>query len=55
MSGPPQSLVEAAYVLARMARQFVKLESRYNKDWQGEMKLTCKNANGSKVALYKNE
>ncbi len=53
--GRHKSLVEAAYVLARMSKQFAKLESRDNRDWQGEMKLTCKSANGSKVALYEDE
>ncbi|KAI0006842.1 cytochrome P450 alkane hydroxylase-like protein [Xylariaceae sp. FL0662B] len=49
--GRQKSLVEASYVLARMAMQFEKLESRDDRDWKGEMKLTCKNGNGCKVAV----
>ncbi|KAI1407124.1 cytochrome P450 alkane hydroxylase-like protein [Hypoxylon sp. FL1857] len=51
--GRQKSLVEAAYVLARMVMKFEKLESRDDQEWKGEMKLTCKSANGCKVALYK--
>lgn len=51
--GRQKSLVEAAYVLARLAREFPKLESRDAEEWKGDMKLTCKSANGCKVALYK--
>lgn len=50
--GRQKSLVEAAYVLARLARQFPRLESRDDEEWKGDMKLTCKSANGCKVALY---
>lgn len=50
--GRQKSLVEAAYVLARLARQFPRLESRDDQEWKGDMKLTCKSANGCKVALY---
>ena len=45
-------LVEAAYVLLRLAKKFEVLESRDKEDWVGEMKLTCKSKNGCKVALY---
>ncbi|KAI0379219.1 cytochrome P450 alkane hydroxylase-like protein [Hypomontagnella monticulosa] len=51
--GRQKSLAEAAYVLARMAMRFEKLESRDDREWKGEMKLTCKSANGCEVALYK--
>ncbi|KAI1078833.1 cytochrome P450 [Whalleya microplaca] len=50
--GRQKSLVEASYVLARMAMKFEKLENRDDRQWKGEMKLTCKNANGCNVALY---
>lgn len=50
--GRQKSLVEAAYVLARLACQFPRLESRDYEEWKGDMKLTCKSANGCKVALY---
>ena len=48
-----QPLVEASYVLVQMAITFETLESRDNAPWKGEFKLTCKNSNGCKVALYK--
>lgn len=50
--GRQKSLVEAAYVLASLALQFPRLESRDDEEWKGDMKLTCKSANGCKVALY---
>lgn len=51
--GQQKVLVEAAYTLARMAVRFETLESRDEKPWKGDIKLTCKNANGCKVALYR--
>lgn len=50
--GRQKSLAEAAYVLARLASRFPRLESRDEEEWKGDMKLTCKSANGCKVALY---
>lgn len=50
--GRQKSLVEAEYVLARMAQRFERMESRDSMDWKGDMKLTCKNANGCKVAVF---
>lgn len=50
--GRQKSLVEAAYVIARLARQFQRLDSRDDQEWKGDMKMTCKSANGCKVALY---
>jgi len=51
--GQQKLLVEAAYVLVRMATSFERLESRDEKMWKGDIKLTCKNVNGCKVALYR--
>jgi cytochrome P450 len=51
--GKQKVLVEAAYVLVRMAKRIEKLESRDSEDWEGEVKLTCKSKNGCKVALYR--
>lgn len=51
--GQQKALVEAAYVLVRMASTFGTLQSRDNAPWKGELKLTCKSANGCKVALVK--
>jgi cytochrome P450 len=50
--GQQKVLVEAAYVLVRLAKQYSKLESRDSSAWEGEMKLTCKSKNGCKVALF---
>lgn len=52
--GKQKVLVEAAYVLLRLAQRFEVLESRDKSDWVGENKLTCKSKNGCKVALYRN-
>jgi cytochrome P450 len=49
--GQQKVLVEAGHVLLSLAKTFANLESRDSKDWTGELKLTCKNANGCKVAL----
>ncbi|KAF1951020.1 cytochrome P450 [Byssothecium circinans] len=49
--GQQKVLVEAAFVLIRMAKAFAELESRDSKEWKGELKLTCKSANGCKVAV----
>jgi cytochrome P450 len=51
--GQQKVMVEAAYVLVRLAKQYSKLESRDTSPWEGEMKLTCKSKNGCKVALSK--
>jgi cytochrome P450 len=51
--GQQKVLVEAAYVLVRLAKEFGRLESRDKEDWVGEMKLTCKSKNGCKLALYR--
>ena len=50
--GKQKVLVEAAHVLLRLAKTFTTLESRDDKPWKGELKLTCKSANGCKVALH---
>jgi cytochrome P450 len=52
--GKQKVLVEAAYVLVRLAKAFEVLESRDKQDWVGELKMTCKSKNGCKVALYRN-
>ncbi|KAJ4347351.1 uncharacterized protein N0V89_011292 [Didymosphaeria variabile] len=44
--GQSKVLVEAAYVLVRMARRYEMIESRDGKAWKGDVKLTCKDANG---------
>jgi hypothetical protein len=44
-------MAEPAYVLVRIAVAFTCLKSRDNKPWKGDLKLTCQNANGCKVAL----
>lgn len=49
--GKQKVLAEASYVLVRMASAFEKLESSDDQDWKGELKITCKSANGCKVAL----
>jgi len=51
--GQQKVFVEAAYLLVRMTGTFETLESRDNAEWKGELKLTCKNANGCKVALHR--
>lgn len=50
--GRDKALVEAAFVLSRLALRFVALEGRDARAWKGEMKLTCQNANGCLVGLF---
>lgn len=49
--GQQKALIEASYVLVRFARAFSKIHSKDNKPWQGELKMTCKSANGCKVSF----
>lgn len=49
--GQQKATIEASYVLARLAQSIEKLESRDSRDWKGELKMTCKSANGCKVAI----
>jgi cytochrome P450 len=53
--GQQKVLVEAAYVLMRLARRYDRIESRDSSAWEGELKLTCKNKNGCKVALFRGD
>jgi hypothetical protein len=45
-------LAKEAYTLMRMAVKFERLEGRDDKSWKGDVKLTCKNANDCRIALY---
>ncbi|TGO70696.1 hypothetical protein BELL_0682g00030 [Botrytis elliptica] len=47
--GQQKALVEAAYTIAKIAQVYKGLESRDDRDWEGEWKLTAKNVNGCKV------
>ncbi|KAF2836968.1 hypothetical protein M501DRAFT_1006904 [Patellaria atrata CBS 101060] len=49
--GQQKVLAKAAHVIARLTSIIESLESRDEKEWKGELKLTCKSANGCKVAL----
>jgi len=49
--GKDKALVEAAYVIARLAREFDVLESRDAKPYRASVSLTMKNTNGCKVAF----
>jgi cytochrome P450 len=50
--GQQKVLVEAAYTLMRLAARFEILESKDVRPWNGDVKMTCKNANGCKIALF---
>ncbi|KAI1270295.1 cytochrome P450 [Xylariaceae sp. FL1019] len=49
--GQQKAMIEASYFLARLARHLQTLESRDERDWVGELKLTCKSKNGCRVAV----
>ncbi|TGO11682.1 hypothetical protein BTUL_0104g00270 [Botrytis tulipae] len=52
-AGQKKALVEASYTVAKIAQVYKGLESRNNRDWEGEWKLTAENVNGCKVNLCK--
>lgn len=47
--GQQKAPVKAAYVLVRVSPETVILTSRDSRDWKGELKITCKSANGCKA------
>jgi cytochrome P450 len=47
-----KAMIEASYVLARLAGAIERLENRDSGEWRGKLKMTCKSANGCKVAAY---
>lgn len=49
--GQRKALFEAAFVLVRLAQKYRVCESRDDRPWEGEMKLTCKSKHGCKVAF----
>ncbi|KAF2675780.1 cytochrome P450 [Lentithecium fluviatile CBS 122367] len=49
--GKEKVLAEAAFVVARLAQRFEKLESEDARPWKGKMRLSAKNLNGCKVCL----
>ncbi|KAF2727650.1 cytochrome P450 [Polyplosphaeria fusca] len=50
--GREKSLVEAAWMLARLAREFERVEGRGSGKWQGVMKISCANKFGCEVAFF---
>jgi len=48
--GQTKALNEASYVIWRLAREVETLQSRDDKDYAAEQKLTAKNVNGCKIA-----
>ncbi|KAK9414931.1 putative Cytochrome P450 [Seiridium unicorne] len=46
--GQQKTMLEASYVLARLSQAIEKLTSADDREWKGELKLTCKSANGCK-------
>ncbi|KAF7526671.1 hypothetical protein G7054_g10698 [Neopestalotiopsis clavispora] len=51
--GQTKAIIEASYVLARLSQVIEKLESRDERTWKGQLKLTCKSANGCRVAVHR--
>ena len=49
--GQQKAFIEASYTLVRLAQNFKRVESRDDRDWAGDQKLTAKNVHGCKVAL----
>ncbi|KAF7912144.1 uncharacterized protein EAF01_001165 [Botrytis porri] len=51
-AGRHKALGEASYIIARMATQFQRIESRDDRPWTEDVKLVVKNGNGCQVALF---
>lgn len=51
--GQQKALVEASYVLVRLAQSFDSIESRDPAPWKGQLTLTWKKAGGCKVSFHK--
>jgi cytochrome P450 len=49
--GQQLALTEASYVLVRMAQEFKSVESRDDRPWTEDLKLTAANLHGCRVAL----
>ena len=49
--GQQKAFFEATYVIVMMAQRVERIESRDDREWAGEAKLTARNANGCLVAL----
>ncbi|PQE10318.1 cytochrome P450 alkane hydroxylase protein [Rutstroemia sp. NJR-2017a WRK4] len=50
--GREKALLEASYVMTRLLKKFSRIQSRDDKDYNSEMKLTCRNGNGCNVAVF---
>ena len=50
-AGRQKALAEASYVIVRMLQEFRRIESRDERPWAGQLKLTMKSLHGCKVAL----
>ncbi|KAF5876769.1 putative cytochrome p450 alkane protein [Botrytis fragariae] len=51
-AGRHKALGEASYIVARIASQFQRIESRDDRPWTEDVKLVVKNGNGCQVALF---
>jgi cytochrome P450 len=49
--GQTKAMAEATYTIVRIAQRFASIECRDERDWEGEIKLTVRNANGCNVGL----
>ena len=49
--GQQKALLEASYVVARMLQEFEGIESRDGRPWEGQVRLTAKNAYVCLVSL----
>lgn len=49
--GREKSLVESAYLLAKLAAKYETLEARDDRPWKGVMTFTCANQYGCQVAF----
>lgn len=49
--GQIKAMLETSYVVVRMLQEFQNIESRDERPWKGQVKLTVKNAHGCLVSL----
>ena len=52
-AGEHKALLEASYLVAKLALRFARLESRDDRNWAGDWKLVVRNLNGCKIAFIR--
>jgi cytochrome P450 len=54
-AGQQKALMETSYVISRLLQEFQDIEARDEREWQGRVQLTAKNAHGCLVTMTPKE